>query len=194
MRDCGHPDCGVSTGICGSLTFGRGELDKNGYWEEPCYICARAAEKKFPEEGRCWPFEEDKRISSDEVHDFDSLARYIRNHPEMELGNEMFESDFVRDLVLDMGGSVWGCEKCSEVSSPNCSCIHEPDNPRVSLNIGNKITIKRGDEELQGVVTGTVVHKSLDGSSKFFSSIELANGEYLEIPDEPQSAEVTITL
>ena len=38
---CGNPACGISTGICGSLTFGSGELDNNGYWEFPCERCER---------------------------------------------------------------------------------------------------------------------------------------------------------
>jgi len=36
---CGRGDCGVSTGIHGGLTFGFGELDFNGYWEEECRPC-----------------------------------------------------------------------------------------------------------------------------------------------------------
>ena len=36
---CGHEDCGVSSGICEELTFGRGEQpDYHGYWEIPCLI------------------------------------------------------------------------------------------------------------------------------------------------------------
>ena len=53
-----HPNCGVSTGICGSLTFGRGHLDHLGYWSEPCSICARAYEAEHPGE-RAWPFSEE---------------------------------------------------------------------------------------------------------------------------------------
>lgn len=41
-QPCGEPDCGCSTGICGNLTFGRGNLDPNGYWEFPCEKCALA--------------------------------------------------------------------------------------------------------------------------------------------------------
>jgi hypothetical protein len=29
---------GVSTGICGSTTYGYGELDNNGYWQYPLYL------------------------------------------------------------------------------------------------------------------------------------------------------------
>jgi hypothetical protein len=29
-------DCKVSTGICGCLTYGKGRLDFNGFWEIPC--------------------------------------------------------------------------------------------------------------------------------------------------------------
>ncbi len=55
VGSCGRMDCGVSTGICGSLTFGRGRLDDYGYWEIPCAPCARATEKAHPEHGTCWP-------------------------------------------------------------------------------------------------------------------------------------------
>lgn len=56
-KPCGKIHCGVSTGICESLTFGNGRLSHNGYWEKPCAPCARAHEKKYPDEGKCWPFE-----------------------------------------------------------------------------------------------------------------------------------------
>jgi len=54
VRPEGH-DCHVSTGIHVCLTFGTGELDDNGFWEFPCYECAREHEKQFPECGQCWP-------------------------------------------------------------------------------------------------------------------------------------------
>jgi hypothetical protein len=40
------------------MTFGRGRLDFNGYWEYPCPACARAFERLYPESVPCWPFEE----------------------------------------------------------------------------------------------------------------------------------------
>jgi len=42
MPACGNTDCAVSSGICGALTFGSGELDDNGYWKNPCVLCALA--------------------------------------------------------------------------------------------------------------------------------------------------------
>jgi hypothetical protein len=48
--------CKCSTGIGDETTFGRGLLDDNGYWAIPCYECARALEKQYPEMGKCWPF------------------------------------------------------------------------------------------------------------------------------------------
>lgn len=47
-RWCGIKDCGCSTGIHDGLTFGRGELSGNGFWEIPCRVCAIAhdAEQK----------------------------------------------------------------------------------------------------------------------------------------------------
>lgn len=62
---CGDPTCCVSTGVhdpetsrLSGLTFGKGGLDFNGYWEQPCPQCARAFEKLNPEAVPCWPFEE----------------------------------------------------------------------------------------------------------------------------------------
>jgi len=55
MPACGNRDCKVSTGICGSITFGCGDLDEHGYWEYPCEVCARAYEKSYPADGPCWP-------------------------------------------------------------------------------------------------------------------------------------------
>jgi len=49
-----HLKCCVSTGVCGSLTFGQGKLDAHGYWEKPCKKCADEFKKKYPE-NKCWP-------------------------------------------------------------------------------------------------------------------------------------------
>ncbi len=54
VRPKGHV-CRVSTGIHYFLTFGTGELDDNGFWENGCAECARAFEKQFPKCGACWP-------------------------------------------------------------------------------------------------------------------------------------------
>ncbi len=53
----GHT-CHISTGIHDCLTFGTGKLDGHGFWEHPCYACARAHEDQFPEDGPCWPHTE----------------------------------------------------------------------------------------------------------------------------------------
>lgn len=52
----GHK-CGVSSGIHEGVTFGTGNLDSNGYWEHPCWECARAWESQYPLEGPAWPFD-----------------------------------------------------------------------------------------------------------------------------------------
>ena len=52
---CGNPKCGASTGIHDGVTFGSGKLDDFGYWEKPCYICARKWEELYPNE-IAWPF------------------------------------------------------------------------------------------------------------------------------------------
>lgn len=51
---CGNRNCGTSTGICGSTTHGYGELDQNGYWYHPCFVCARHYERETGEPQ--WPF------------------------------------------------------------------------------------------------------------------------------------------
>lgn len=60
---CGDPDCCASTGIhdpktskLSGLTFGKGILDYDGYWEFPCLVCARAFETLHPEAAPCWPY------------------------------------------------------------------------------------------------------------------------------------------
>lgn len=53
-QKCGNRACKVSTGICGSLTFGSGELDPNGYWEYPCEVCAEAHLSRHPNDV-VWP-------------------------------------------------------------------------------------------------------------------------------------------
>lgn len=58
---CGDYQCNLSTGICDLLTFGSGELDQHGYWENPCGICARDWERRYPDEGPAWPLPESKR-------------------------------------------------------------------------------------------------------------------------------------
>lgn len=55
-RPCGNPDCATSTGFHEGPTFGRGMLDKFGYWEIPCVICARAFETDHPDV-QAWPFD-----------------------------------------------------------------------------------------------------------------------------------------
>lgn len=45
VKYCGNPRCSTSTGICGGTTHGFGELDANGYWSFPCFVCARHYER-----------------------------------------------------------------------------------------------------------------------------------------------------
>lgn len=53
-RPKGH-ECEISTGVCGRPTFGTGKLDDYGYWESPCWECAKAWKEQYPEDGPCWP-------------------------------------------------------------------------------------------------------------------------------------------
>lgn len=54
-----YPELQVSTGVCGALTFGSGEIDFYGYWEEGNYQAARDYQKLHPEDGECWPYSEE---------------------------------------------------------------------------------------------------------------------------------------
>ena len=61
-RPCGNPKCTVSTGMAEELTFGSGKLCDNGYWEVPCKVCARAAEKKDGVPlNSYWPFDKESQ-------------------------------------------------------------------------------------------------------------------------------------
>lgn len=62
-RPCGNPECSCSTTIVETLSFGSGELDFNGFWEKPCFICSQHFEKLAKEAGEIeyqpyWPVEE----------------------------------------------------------------------------------------------------------------------------------------
>lgn len=61
MSHCGNPECKVSSTISEHMSFGSGKLDKNGFWEFPCSICARVYEQKYPEFAPCWPFTDEQR-------------------------------------------------------------------------------------------------------------------------------------
>ena len=65
-----------STGICESTTCGSGKLDFGGYWEFPCFECARYYEEKFPEYGPCWPFEEDYLEAVKNSKEFKDVVTY----------------------------------------------------------------------------------------------------------------------
>ena len=59
LNPCRNPNCRISTGICGCVTFGRGKLDNNGYFEHGCSICAGVWKRRHPEDD-VWPAFEDK--------------------------------------------------------------------------------------------------------------------------------------
>lgn len=57
VKGC-DPRCGCSTGIHDGWTYGSGELDGHGCWENPCPACARSAELRDQKPfGTYWPFE-----------------------------------------------------------------------------------------------------------------------------------------
>lgn len=56
---CGNADCAISTGVHDGLTFGRGDIDFNGFWCVPCATCARDYEARHPGCEPCWPLPDD---------------------------------------------------------------------------------------------------------------------------------------
>ena len=47
MSICGNQNCSSSTSVNGSLTFGYGSLDDQGYWEHGCRKCAENWDKNI---------------------------------------------------------------------------------------------------------------------------------------------------
>ena len=50
--------CGWSTGIHDGPTVGRGKLNEHGYWQFPCYLCAREAEREHDWKN-VWPWSDE---------------------------------------------------------------------------------------------------------------------------------------
>ena len=56
-KPCGNSGCRVSIAIDDETpSFGSGKLDEFGFWENPCYVCARDYERRHPNEGPAWPY------------------------------------------------------------------------------------------------------------------------------------------
>jgi hypothetical protein len=51
-RPCGNDSCCSSTNIADESSYGSGYLDNYGFWEHPCFVCARHYEQ-YPNEA--WP-------------------------------------------------------------------------------------------------------------------------------------------
>lgn len=51
QRNIIHKGCSWSTGIHDGPTVGRGELNGSGFWQFPCWVCARRSEFEHPERG-----------------------------------------------------------------------------------------------------------------------------------------------
>lgn len=45
---CNVPGCKVSSTIAGQVSFGWGQLDSDGFWEHPCWLCAQAWRRQYP--------------------------------------------------------------------------------------------------------------------------------------------------
>jgi hypothetical protein len=45
---CGNPECNCSSTIAEQVSFGAGRLDPNGFWEFPCWTCAKEFQHTYP--------------------------------------------------------------------------------------------------------------------------------------------------
>lgn len=54
VRGCGNPECGVASGPDDSYSFGSGDLDENGFWSKPCFVCSKRWYDKWTE--TTWPY------------------------------------------------------------------------------------------------------------------------------------------
>lgn len=119
-KKCGNEGCSVSTGICGSLTFGWGNLDDNGFWEFPCEKCdTREAVKRASA----------RKHIKNLFGNLDMLERVERNirTSRMKLKEEVKER--LAELLyrdkdnLELGG--WDCDR-----SPTKKCVYDTKEDR----------------------------------------------------------------
>jgi len=86
-KPCGNPKCCSSTGICERITHGHGLLSENGYWQHPCFTCARHFEGVFKEAQWPHPTEDsnpladllEKRKCEDCGKESDFFKKYVGN-------------------------------------------------------------------------------------------------------------------
>lgn len=64
QRPCGDSTCACSSTIFDQVSFGRGGLDFNGFWNIPCVVCATDYKRRFPNES-VWPTTEDMEGSDE---------------------------------------------------------------------------------------------------------------------------------
>lgn len=74
-----HSKCSYSEGIHDGITVGQGNLDKHGYWEFPCYECARKVEQKHPEYYPVWPFSDEYLNQMIQERNLDTIKRKVNN-------------------------------------------------------------------------------------------------------------------
>lgn len=88
-KPCGNPKCCASTGICETTTHGHGLLSTLGYWQIPCFTCARHFEKEFKEVN--WPFPDtEKEPLKDDIE--------TRSCPNCCKPKDFFKDDFRNDI------------------------------------------------------------------------------------------------
>ena len=65
---CGNPECKCSSTVMEQMSFGKGRLSCNGFWEFPCWPCAAVWKNEHPQE-HVWPesAERAQELTADEA-------------------------------------------------------------------------------------------------------------------------------
>jgi hypothetical protein len=101
---CGHSDCSISSGICEELTFGRGTLDRNGYWEIPCYPCAASFKQRNPDMAKeygVWPEKEENNLQRKERLKREDFEARVEGRPTLRVTL----ADLLRHRLDRQGGT-----------------------------------------------------------------------------------------
>lgn len=101
MKACGNDKCSSSSGICGSMTFGSGKLDPNGYWENPCEICEEDFHKRNPNFHRTLDRLEELNISySKFINDLGKLAILDEDSAKLFVQNRFVVDDRSTEKIV----------------------------------------------------------------------------------------------
>jgi len=100
---CGNRNCSTSTGICGSTTHGYGLTDDNGYFENPCFLCARFYEKlEEVKVGTHWPFPKLDKLAVPAIvtKTMPAIERLLPTKHQFEV------EEIIKKVLMDQG-TLW---------------------------------------------------------------------------------------